>query len=302
MGATERSGVSGVLEDFRERVYRPELLVAPLLLFELVFFLVPLLMLVRVSLFEQTTSGAYAAGTFTLANYQQVVFSAHFQEILLFSFKFSILVTAIATVLSVFFAYAIWRADGLVKNMLLFLVVVTLLTTLVVRLFSILLILSPNGPFNQLLLALQVLREPVLLVTNLFGATIGQVYTIFPYTVLSIYSVLAILDWKKVEAARDLGATELASFREVVLPQITSGIAVGAVISFAWSFGAYAAPFLLGSSGQDTAAMEVYRLMITRFNWPLATALSFVVLVVVLASVGLLFIVSGDSLGESYGA
>nr|WP_197052372.1 ABC transporter permease subunit [Halobellus rufus] len=190
----------------------------------------------------------------------------------------------------------------MLKNALLFIVVVTLLTTLVVRLFSILIILSPNGPFNQLLVAIQVLREPTLLVTNLFGATVGQVYTIFPYTVLSIYSVLSILDWTKVEAARDLGATEIGSFREVVLPQITSGILVGAVISFAWSFGAYAAPFLLGSSGQDTAAMEVYRLMVTRFNWPLATALSFVVLLVVLASVSLLFFVTDDNLGDAYGA
>ncbi|WP_220581809.1 ABC transporter permease [Haloarcula nitratireducens] len=301
MGATEQTSAPTVLETLRERVYRPELLVAPLVVFELAFFVVPLIMLVRVSLLEQTTSGAYVAGTLTLANYQEVLFSSHFQDILFFSFKFAILVTTIATVLSVFFAYAIWRADGILKNALLFIVVVTLLTTLVVRLFSILIILSPNGPLNQLLVAIKVLRQPVLLVTNLFGATVGQVYTIFPYTVLSIYSVLSILDWAKVEAARDLGATELVSFREIVLPQITSGILVGAVISFAWSFGAYAAPFLLGSTRQDTAAMEVYRLMVTRFNWPLATALSFVVLLVVLASVSLLFFVSDDNLGDAYG-
>ncbi|MEA5389213.1 ABC transporter permease subunit [Haloarculaceae archaeon H-GB11] len=229
-----------------------------------------------------------------------MVFSSHFQEILYFSLKFAVLVTAIAVVISTYYAYAIWRAKGLLQNVLLFAVVVTLLTTLVVRLFSILLLLSPVGVVNQLLTAIQLLREPVLLVTNLFGATVGQVYTIFPYTVLSIYSVLATIDWKKVEAANDLGAGELRAFYEIVLPQLLPGIAVAAVISFAWSFGAYAAPFLLGASSQQTAAMEVYRLMISRFNWPLATALSFVVLVVVLASVSVLFVAIGDKLGENY--
>lgn len=281
-------------------LYRPEYLLAPLVLFELAFFLVPLVLMFRVALFEQTNAGAYVPGTVTLANFQEVVLSSHFQTIVGFSLKFAVLVTAIAVLVSTYYAYAIWRADGLLKNLLLFAVVVTLLTTLVVRLFSILLLLSPVGVVNQLLVGVHLLREPALLVTNLFGATVGQVYTMFPYTVLSIYSVLATIDWKKVEAANDLGASELRAFYEIVLPQLLPGIAVATVISFAWSFGAYAAPFLLGATGQQTAAMEVYRLMISRFNWPLATALSFVVLVVVLASVSVLFLAIGDKLGENY--
>lgn len=292
-----------VLSKSRQRVkdlYRPELLLAPLVLFELAFFIVPLVLMFRVALYEQTNAGAYVPGTVTLANFQEVILSSHFQDIIFFSLKFAVLVTAIAVVISTYYAYAIWRSDGLMQNVLLFAVVVTLLTTLVVRLFSILLLLSPVGVVNQLLMAIQLLREPVLLVTNLFGATVGQVYTMFPYTVLSIYSVLATIDWRKVEAANDLGAGELRAFYEIVLPQLMPGIAVASVISFAWSFGAYAAPFLLGASSQQTAAMEVYRLMISRFNWPLATALSFVVLVVVLASVSVLFVALGNKLGENY--
>lgn len=282
-------------------LYRPEFLLAPLVLFELAFFITPLVLMFRVSLYEQTSAGAYVPGTVTLANFQEVIFSSHFQGIIFFSLKFAVLVTAIAIVISTYYAYATWRASGLLKNVLLFAVVVTLLTTLVVRLFAVLMLLSPAGVVNQLLVAMQLLREPVLLVTNLFGATVGQVYTMFPYTVLSIYSVLATIDWKKVEAANDLGAGELRAFYEIILPQLLPGIAVAGVISFAWSFGAYAAPFLLGSANQQTAAMEVYRLMLSRFNWPLATALAFVVLVVVLASVAVLFVAIGDKLGESYG-
>jgi spermidine/putrescine transport system permease protein len=286
----------------RERATGPIALQVPLLLFEVLFFVVPLAYLFRISLMEQTTAGAYASGTVTVENYLQVLTSSHFQEVITFSLEYGLLVTALTVVASTYYAYAVWRADGLVGTLLMFAVVITLLTTLVVRLFAVFLLFSPVGAVNQLLTAIDVLREPVLLVTNLFGSTAGQVYTMFPYTVMPIYSVLATLDEERLEAARDLGATELQSFREVVLPNVLPGITVGAVLCFAWSFGAYAAPFLLGSTDNETAAMEVYRLMITRFNWPLATSLAFVVLVVVLLSVGVVFYVFRDYLGDAYGA
>jgi ABC-type spermidine/putrescine transport system permease subunit I len=218
-----------VLGRLRERATSSSTLIVPLVIYELLFFLAPLAYLFRISLMEQTTAGAYVSGTFTLANYREVLLSPHFQDIVFLSLQFGVLVT--------------------------------LLTTLVVRLFSVLLLLSPIGPVNQLLTVIGILREPVLVVTNLFGATAGQVHTMFPYTVMPIYSVLATLDDQRVEAARNLGANEFQSFREIVLPHALPGITVGAILCFAWSFGAYAAPFLLGSTNGDTAAMEVYRLM-----------------------------------------
>lgn len=295
---------AGGLARLRERATRPAALLLPLAVYEVLFFVVPLAYLLRISLMEQTTAGAYAKGTFTLANYTQVLTSGHFQDVILFSLKFGVLVTALTVVAATYYAYAVWQADGLLGTALMFVVVVTLLTTLVVRLFAVFILLSPIGPgaqvANQFLTAIHVLQEPRLFVTNLFGATAGQVYTMFPYTVMPIYSVLATLDDKKVEAARDLGATEFQSFREVVLPQVLPGVMVGAVLCFAWSFGAYAAPYLLGSTNNETAAMEVYRLMVTRFNWPLATALAFVVLSVVLLSVVVVGYLFRDHLSDAY--
>ena len=250
-----------VLGRLRERATSSSTLIVPLVIYELLFFLAPLAYLFRISLMEQTTAGAYVGGTFTLANYREVLPSPHFQDTVFLSLQFGVLVTVLTVLASTYYAYAVWQSDGIFGTVLMFVVLVTLLTTLVVRLFSVLLLLLPIGPVNQLLTVIGILREPVLVVTNLFGATAGQVHTMFPYTVMPIYSVLATLDDQRVEAARNLGANEFQSFREIVLPHALPGITVGAILCFAWSFGAYAAPFLLGSTNGDTAAMEVYRLM-----------------------------------------
>lgn len=306
MATSTDSRRSGRLGRLRERATGPGMLLVPLVIYELLFFIAPLAYLFRISLMKPATGQAYISGTFTLANYTQVLFSSRFQEIIFFSLKYGVLVTVLTVIVGTYYAYAIWQADGLLGTALLFVVLITLLTTLVVRLFAVFVLFSPTGAasnlINQAMLAINVFNQPHLFVTNLFGATVGQMYVMFPYVVLPVYSVLVTLDEQRVEAARDLGATEFQSFREVVLPQAIPGIMVGAILSFAWSFGAYAAPFLLGSTNTETAAMEVYRLMVGRFNWPLATALAFVVLAVVLISVGAVFYVFRNSLGDVYAA
>lgn len=268
---------------------RAKLLMVPLVLFELVFFIVPLLFLFRISLFDQTADGAYVPGTLSASSYVDVVTSDLLFGLLVFTVKFTIVVMLVTLGLAILLSYAIWRADGLLKTALLFAVILPLLTTLVVKLYSWLLLLSPVGPFNSALLAAGWIEQPLILVNNFTGTVVGQVYTALPYATLAIYSVLSTINWSTVEAARDLGASRPRSFYEVVLPQALPGIAVGMVVTFAWSVGAYAAPALLGSATERTFAIEVERLMLRQFNWPVAAALSIVLLLIVLASILVMF-------------
>lgn len=268
---------------------RAKLLMVPLILFELVFFIVPLLYLLRISLYENTNAGAYAAGTWSVQSYIDVLESDLLYGLLVFTVKFTIVVMVITLALSILLAYATWRAEGTLKTALLFAIILPLLTTLVVKLYSWLLILSPVGPLNETLIAVGWIEDPLILVNNFTGTVVGQVYTALPYATLAIYSVLSTIDWSTVEAARDLGASRPRSFYEVVLPQALPGIAVGMVVTFAWSVGAYAAPALLGSATEKTFAIEVERLMLRQFNWPVAAALSIVLLLIVLASILVMF-------------
>jgi spermidine/putrescine transport system permease protein len=277
---------------------RSLLMMSPLILFELLIFVAPFLILVRISLSEQSQGLPYAEGTFTLAAYMEVVNSELLQGIIIYSFKLGIIATVITVILAVFYAYATWRATGLLKSALLFSVVLPLLTTLVIKTYAWIPLLAPNGTVNNLLLAINVLQAPVQVVPNTLGVIIGQVYIIFPYAMLAIYSVLSTVDWEIVEAARDLGANRTRSFFEVVLPDIMPGITVATVISFAWSVGAYSAPALLGAGDDRPFALEVQEQMLINFNWPIATALSAIMLVLMFVSILIIYAVLGRFGGD----
>jgi spermidine/putrescine transport system permease protein len=266
---------------------------SPLIIFELLVFVAPFIILIRISLSEQSQGIPYAEGTFSIASYIEVIRSELLQGIIIYSFQLGVIATVITVTLAVFYAYAAWRASGLLKSALLFSVILPLLTTLVIKTYTWIPLLAPNGTLNNLLLAVQLLQSPVQLAPNTIGVIVGQVYIIFPYAMLSVYSVLSSVKWELVEAARDLGAGRVRSFFEVVLPDIMPGITVATVISFAWSVGAYSAPALLGAGSDRTFALEVQEQMLINFNWPIATALSTIMLVLMLVSILFIYVTLG---------
>lgn len=306
MSVTGRNSLlDRVWEPFRNQPgsRRALLLMAPLLVFEVLVFVAPFLMLLRISLSEQTRSLPYQPGTFTFESFQQVLSSDFLHSIISYSFKLGIVATILTVSLATFYAYAIWRAEGLRKSLLLFSVVLPLLTTLVIKTYAWIPILAPQGSLNSLLIAVGVLQSPIQIVPNMPGVVVGQVYIIFPYATLAVYSVISTLDWDVVEAARDLGASRPRAFYEVVLPQAMPGVAVATVISFAWSVGAYTAPALLGAGSDRTFAIEVENQMLIGFNWPMATALSAIMLGLMFVSVFILYTVINSYGGDvSHGA
>ena len=251
-------------------------LLAPLLALDVLVFLVPTAYLLRVSLTARTPGGAFVEGSWALDGYRYVTETSLVHEILAFTLLFAVLVTALAVAIGVGYAYAAWCATGWTRTLLLGGAVCSLFTTLVVKLFAVVLVYSPRGLVNDLLRAVGLASEPVLLVDNLAGAVIGQLYIVVPYAILAVYAVLSSLDTQLVEAARDLGADGSGVFREVVLPHVRPGVAVAAVIAFTWSVGAYPAPLLLGSGSEQTVGILVSQLLLARFDWPAAAALSVV--------------------------
>ncbi|AHF99875.1 ABC transporter permease [Halostagnicola larsenii XH-48] len=302
-GTDSNAAASGALERVwkplaaRSRSKRALLLMLPLVAFELLIFVAPFLILLRISVSEAGDRGAaYADGTWSLDAYADVLTSGVAREVIAHSFTIGIVATVIAVAVALLYAYAIWRAEGLRKSLLLFSVVLPLLTTLVVKTYAFRPLLSPTGTLNSLLESLGLLSTPLEIVPGLAGAIVGQVYIVLPYAVLAIYSVLATMDWQLVEAARDLGASRPRSVLEVVVPQAMPGIVVATVISFAWSVGSYAAPFLLGDN--VTFAMRVEGQILRDFQWPTATALSVVMIGAMLVVIAALVTVLSRFGGE----
>lgn len=281
--SVERARLSAFTPDADRRTVA---LLAPLLLLDLVVFAVPLGYLVRLSVTARTDSGAFDSGTLSLDGYAYLVESAVVADVVVFTAWFAVVTTALSVCIGVVYAYAVWRADGPLATLLLSGVVVSLLTTLVVKLFAVLLMFSPVGVFNDLVVGVGLVAEPLRLVNNETGAVLAQLYVVTPYAVLAVYSVLDGLDEQLIEAARDLGAGRVAAVRAVVFPHIVPGVVVAAAVSFAWSVGAYAAPLLVGSSGERTAGIHVSALLLQRYDWPAAAALAVVTVVAIAAVLG----------------
>lgn len=262
--------------------WRTVALVVPLLVLDVGFFLIPMGYLFRLSFAERASGGAFVEGSWSIEGYRYVAETSLVQDVLAFTLFFGVLVTILAVAVAVVYAYGAWRANGLWRTTLLGGAVLSLFTTIVVKLFAVVLVFSPEGVLNDTLRFLGVIAEPFFLVDNLTGAVIAQLYIVVPYAVLSVYAVLSTLDEALVEAALDLGADRPRVFREVVLPHVRPGIAVATVVSFTWSVGAYPGPLLLGSGSEQTTAILVSQLLLTRFDWPAAAALSVITVTIVL--------------------
>jgi len=263
----------------------PRVLVVPFVAFEAVFFFCAVAYLVRVSLAELAPSSAFIEGTWTVSNYLSVLSDGYLTERIFYSIRLGAIVTAFTVPLGFVYAYAAWRANGIRRIVLLSSVVVALLISIVIKVYAWVIVLSTEGIANRILVA-TVAEDPVTLLGNEFGVVVGLVYSMLPYVVLTIYSVLVTLNEKALEAARDLGGGRARSVYEVVLPGAAPEIVAGSVICFSWSSVAYAAPVFLGSPSERTVAVETGRILIDNFEWERAAALGVTSVAVVLSVVG----------------
>jgi spermidine/putrescine transport system permease protein len=257
------------------------LLVVPVVAFELLVFVAALAYLLRLSLYRSAVDGAFAAGTWTLANYAALLADGYLQGRLLYSLGLGGTVTLVTLVLGFVYAYAAARATGRWRAVLLGAVLVELLLSIVIKVYAWVPLLAPEGTVNVVLVGLGAVDAPVRLLGTDTGVVIGLVYSMLPYVVLPTYATLATMDWATVAAARDLGASRPRSVLAVVVPQATPGLLAGGVTAFAWSTVAFAAPAVLGSPAQATVAGEAARFVDVTYDWPRAAALSVEAVVVV---------------------
>lgn len=280
------ASVGSFVDALSERFERGHLLVVPFVAFEAVFFLGALAYLLRVSLTEPAASSAFREGTWTLSNYLGILQDEYLLGRLAYSIRLGAVVTAVTVPLGFAYAYATWRSRGPRRVVLLSSVVVALLLSIVIKVYAWVIVLSTEGVVNRMLTA-TVTDGPVSLVGNEFGVVVGLVYSMLPYVVLTIYSVLVTLDERTLEAARDLGGGRIRSVYEVVVPGAAPGIIAASVICFSWSSVAYAAPVFLGSPSERTVAVETGRILIDNFDWARAAALGVTSVVVVLSTAAL---------------
>jgi len=254
--------------------YRMWVLVSPAFLQVILFFVLPILFLLRISFSPVVPVTRYGPGL-TLTNYLRFYTDFFYLNTFLFTFKLTVVVTVVTLFLAYPVAYLIAKAKPVAKGAYLTLILVCMWTQYIVKIYGLVALFSRDGVVNVLLLKLGIVKEPIGMLYNFFAVTVGLVQVTFPYMVLSLLGVLEKIDKSLKEAARNLGAGRIRTFLNVTLPLSVPGIAAGCIFGALWTLGSYATPSLLGSEAQTTIAMRVEHELLTTFNWPFGAVMAF---------------------------
>jgi mannopine transport system permease protein len=248
-------------------------LVAPLLAVLLGLVLYPLTKLIVGSLSEGGGLGNYAA----------VFESSAGRRSLLTTLVAGALVSFAAVVLGGTLAWHIRvTRRRTVKIALWLAVLVPFWMGTVVKNYSIVLLLSAEGPLNKFSEALGGGSLSVLYTST--AVAIGMVYTMIPYAALCLYGVFATVDETLPLAARGMGASRLYAVRTVVLPLALPGIVAATALVFSISLGFYVTPVLLGGAQTPFLASFIGDYIFTFFDYPVASAASVILLVAAMAT------------------
>ncbi len=257
-------------------------LLGPGMLWLVLFFLVPLLIMAAYSLMPRGTYGGVRPG-FTLEHYRRF-FDPLYLAILQRTVVWSFVCTAVCLLLGYPVAYLVARA-GRWRAVLLFLVVLPFWTSFLVRTFAMIFLLRDSGLVNTVLLRLGLIEAPLTLLYTPFAVLLGLVYGFLPFMILPIYASLEKLDPTLLEAAETLGAPPLAGFRRITLPLSLPGVVAGCFLVFIPAMGSFLTSDLLGGAKELMVGNLIQNQFAAARNWPFGSAASFVVTALVLVAV-----------------
>lgn len=240
-----------------------------------------------VLLYSLLTRGAYfgLGPPWTLENYQRL-FDPLYGGVFLRSFALAGVATASCLLLGFPLAMFISGA-GPRKNLYLNLVMLPFWTSFLVRIYAWMFLLRDTGLVNTALQRLGVIRDPLPLLYNDGAVILGLVYGHLPFMVLPLYAILERLDRGLLEAAADLGARPFTALARVTIPLCTPGILAGSVLVFIPCLGSYLVPDLLGGGKSVMIGNVVQNQFTTARDWPFGAALSFALMVLVMAGLGI---------------
>jgi spermidine/putrescine transport system permease protein len=260
----------------------PYLLMGPGLIWLILFFVVPLYFMGRLSLESGSLETGYSF-TWEWSNFTDSV--SRFDQFFGRSFVYAGTATLLALLIAYPLAYAIAFRGGRWKNALLFAVVAPFFTTYLIRTIAWETILGDSGFIVETLKTFGILSDSGRLLATPTAVIAGLTYNFLPFMVLPIYASLERIDQSLIEAARDLYASSRQAFARVTLPLSAPGIVAGTLLTFIPAAGDYVNPLYLGSSQQHLIGNVIQGQYLQIRDYPTAAALSFVLMAGILAVV-----------------
>lgn len=248
-------------------------LMLPVLFLLMLFFLVPVITLLLRSVMEPAPG---------LQNYAELLGSQTYVRVFFNTFMVAGVVTLITLLLGFPTAWLLAILPQRWSRLMFAVLLLSMWTNLLARTYAWMVLLQQTGLINRVLMAIGVIDQPLTLVNNLIGVTIGMTYIMLPFLVLPLHATLRAIDPSTLRAAAVCGASRWQSLRLVLLPLALPGIASGALMVFVMSLGYYVTPALLGGTSYMMLAELIAQLVQSLLNWGLAGAAAFVLLVVTL--------------------
>ncbi len=193
------------------------------------------------------------------------------------------------------FSYFIARAKPSVRLALLMMVMLPFWTSFLLRVYAWKGILADQGVLNQILMALDLISEPIQMLYTDISMLVGMTYVYLPFMVLPLYANLVKMDFRLLEAAYDLGASPLKAFWLITVPLSKAGIIAGFMLVFIPSVGEFVIPSLLGGPETIMIGRVVWDEMFSSNNWPRATALAVVMIGLVVVPLAVYYHYTGDT-------
>ena len=272
----------------------------------LVFFVLPFLILLRISVTDmaggvdpfapliETLDGSWQV-LLRYSNYASIFFdpvqaaeggggwgNTIYMQAYLTSLKYALLTTLLCLGIGYPFAYFVARARASVRPALLMLVMLPFWTSFLLRVYAWKGILADQGVLNKLLMALGLTDEPIAMLYTDVSMLVGMTYVYLPFMILPLYANLVKMDFRLLEAAHDLGASAWTAFWLVTVPLSRAGIVAGSMLVFIPAVGEFVIPSLLGGADNIMIGRVVWDEMFSSNNWPRASALSVVMILLIL--------------------
>ena len=266
----------------KQKSLSQKLVASPYLLWAAIFIIVPLLFVVYYSLVD-------ANGAFTLEYVSQI---GKYKDIMLNSIWLGFIATVISLVLAYPLAFIMARSNLNVQRTMMMLVMLPMWMNLLIRTYSLMILLQDTGIINS---SLSFLRLPNVHMINTQGAVVlGMIYNYIPYMILPLYSIMAKIDNGLIEAAEDLGANKLTVLRKIILPLSMPGIASGFTMVFVPSVSTFYISKKLGGNAFALIGDVIEMQFKSSNNYNLGAALSLVLMFLILICMAIMNRFTGD--------
>jgi putrescine transport system permease protein len=201
------------------------------------------------------------------------------------SVRIALVSTALLLLIGYPLAYAMSRASAGARPILVALVILPFWTSFLIRVYAWIGILKPEGLLNQVLLALNIIDQPLVILNTHSAIFIGIVYSYLPFMVLPLYSALEKMDYSLIESAQDLGCTPTRAFWKITFPLSLPGVIAGCLLVFIPAVGEFVIPDLLGGSQTLMIGKTLWNEFFSNRDWPVSSAVAVILLLLLVVPI-----------------